>query len=69
MNVPTYIVDDPNLVKQICIKDFDSFTNHAKFAAADGDALFSRAMVVLNDTEWKNMRTILSPAFTGMIYF
>ena len=62
---PIYVVRDLELVKQICIKDFDHFVNHRIQLDENHDPLFGRALFAMRDTRWRNMRTILSPAFTG----
>ncbi|XP_053664376.1 probable cytochrome P450 9f2 [Anopheles marshallii] len=62
---PIYVVRDLELVKQICIKDFDHFINHRIQLDENHDPLFGRALFAMRDTRWRNMRTVLSPAFTG----
>uniref|UniRef100_A0A182KH02 Cytochrome P450 n=1 Tax=Anopheles christyi TaxID=43041 RepID=A0A182KH02_9DIPT len=62
---PIYVVRDLELVKQICIKDFDHFVNHRIELDEDHDPLFGRALFAMRDSRWRNMRTVLSPAFTG----
>lgn len=65
MGRPTYVIEDPELVKQICVKEFDSFVNHIEITNVDDDPMFTRALVALRDNEWKEIRTSLSPVFTG----
>lgn len=62
---PIYVLRDLELVKQVCIKDFDHFLNHRIELDADHDPLFGRALFAMRDNRWRNMRTVLSPAFTG----
>ncbi|XP_058064803.1 probable cytochrome P450 9f2 [Anopheles bellator] len=62
---PIYVIRDLELVKQICIKDFDHFLNHRMELDENHDPLFGRALFAMRDTRWKNMRAVLSPAFTG----
>lgn len=65
MSTPTYIIEDPELVKQICVKNFDSFMNHLDLGSTENDPLFNRALISMKDNEWKEMRSSLSPVFTG----
>ena len=59
-----FYVTDPELVKKITTKDFDSFVNHdTTFAHAD--KLFGRTLIMLEDKKWKNMRSTMSPIFTS----
>lgn len=65
MDKPTYVIEDPELVKQICVKEFDSFVNHIEITNSGDDPLFTKALVALRDNEWREMRSSLSPVFTG----
>lgn len=62
---PTYIILDPELVKQITIRDFDHFVNHQFDIHEESDKLFGRSLFIMRDQRWKDMRATLSPAFTG----
>lgn len=62
---PVYVVCDFELIKQICIKDFEHFTDRRFQFNEETDPIFSNALFALNGIRWKNMRAILSPAFTG----
>lgn len=66
------MVRDPDLIKQITIKDFDHFINHRNVfgTASDDDPhdmsnLFGSSLFSMRDARWKDMRSTLSPAFTG----
>lgn len=58
---------DPVAIKQITVKDFDHFMDHRGLSNSDNNAneLLGKALSVLTGQKWKNMRTTLSPAFTG----
>ncbi|XP_038104998.1 cytochrome P450 9e2 isoform X2 [Culex quinquefasciatus] len=62
---PVYMVKDVELVKKICIKDFNHFVNHRTQFSAEHDPLFANSLFSMNDSRWRNMRSVLSPAFTG----
>ena len=59
------LIKDPALVKQIGVKDFEYFLNHRKLASEKLDPLFAKGLFLLQDQKWKDMRSTLSPAFTG----
>lgn len=59
-----YVVIDPELAKQIFIKDFDHFVNHNE-ATSQLDRVFDRSLFSLHNNEWRDMRTTLSPMFTS----
>lgn len=62
---PLYVIRDPDLVKQICIKDFDIFVNHRVAIDKHVDPMFGRNLFVIKDQRWREMRNMMSPAFTG----
>lgn len=62
---PVFVIRDPDLIKQVTIQDFDSFVNHQAGFDMEMDSLVSRSLFFSKNQHWKDMRTILSPAFTG----
>lgn len=61
---PTIIIKDPELLRELTIKHFDNFTDHADFAL-DIDPLFSKNLFQLHGQKWREYRTMLSPSFTA----
>lgn len=62
---PSYFVRDPELIKAIAVKDFDHFVNHAFQIDKELDPLMGRILFNINDEKWRQLRSILSPLFTG----
>lgn len=62
---PVFIIRDPDLIKRITVQDFEHFLNHQGNFDVEGDSLLARSLFFSRDQQWKEMRTILSPAFTG----
>uniref|UniRef100_A0A182MV04 Uncharacterized protein n=1 Tax=Anopheles culicifacies TaxID=139723 RepID=A0A182MV04_9DIPT len=68
---PMFVIRDPELVKRITVKDFDHFINHRQLISTDSSnfdnspVLFTKALFNLNGQRWRNVRTTLSPTFTG----
>lgn len=62
---PAIFIQDPDIIKQLGIKEFDSFVNHESFTTAVSDELFSNSLFMMQDEKWRVMRSTLSPAFTG----
>uniref|UniRef100_A0A336LNI4 CSON013237 protein n=1 Tax=Culicoides sonorensis TaxID=179676 RepID=A0A336LNI4_CULSO len=62
---PGLIVQSPEIIKQLCIKDFENFVNHRGFGESEIDELFNNSLFLMKDQRWKDMRATLSPAFTG----
>ncbi|XP_064612401.1 cytochrome P450 3A9-like [Liolophura sinensis] len=60
---PLINIADPDIVKQICIKEFPKFVNRPVLVPLSP---VQNAMVsVLKDDHWKFVRSILSPAFSS----
>ncbi|KAG4075135.1 hypothetical protein HA402_006152 [Bradysia odoriphaga] len=65
MRKPTYCLRDPELLKQLAVKDFDHFEDHRSFVDEKVDAMFGNSLIMLKGSKWRDMRATLSPAFTG----
>ncbi|XP_063915547.1 cytochrome P450 9e2-like isoform X2 [Zophobas morio] len=63
--LPTLLLRDPDLIKQITVKDFDHFVDHRTFFPEDSDPLWVKNLSALTGNKWREMRTKLSPAFTS----
>lgn len=59
---PTLTITDPELVKQMLVKDFSSFVNRAPFP---GGGQTNKMLFFLENEHWKRVRAITSPAFTS----
>nr|WIT94146.1 cytochrome P450 monooxygenase CYP9FD4 [Euwallacea interjectus] len=63
---PLFLVKDPELIKQLAIKDFDHFTDHQGFAISeDAEPLWSKNLFSLRGHRWREMRGLLSGSFTS----
>nr|QOW41329.1 cytochrome P450 monooxygenase CYP9G18 [Conogethes punctiferalis] len=65
LTTPIIVIRDPELIKQITVKDFDHFVNHREFFTEDLEPLFGASLLMMKGDRWRDMRTTLSPAFTG----
>lgn len=65
-NRPVFVLNDPQLIKQVLIKNFDHFIDHPSFTN-DGniEPIMYNSLILLTGEKWRNMRSVLSPAFTG----
>ncbi|XP_077285508.1 uncharacterized protein LOC143910785 [Arctopsyche grandis] len=62
---PLIVIKDLDLLKQIAIKDFDTFHDHRNFANSNHEDLFGNILFVMQGEKWREMRSALSPAFTS----
>ncbi|XP_011160035.1 cytochrome P450 9e2 [Solenopsis invicta] len=59
------VLRDLELIKSIGIKNFDSFQDHQFFGNDTQDPLFGTNLFALRGDKWREMRVLLSPAFTA----
>lgn len=57
------IINDPELIKDIMIKDFHVFTNRRYYHFGE---IFDLSIVNSHDENWKRIRSIVSPSFTSL---
>lgn len=62
---PIYFLRDPEIIKQICVKDFHHFADHPKNILGVNDPYLENALLLLTGQKWRDVRTSLSPIFTG----
>lgn len=62
---PTYMVRDPELIRQLTIKNFDHFQDHRVIVDSDTDKLFGNSLLMMKGQKWREMRATMSPVFTG----
>lgn len=71
MTTKMFVLRDPEVIKKITVKDFEYFVDRRPLFGAnkedDGNEniLFNKTLVGMVDQRWRDMRAILSPAFTG----
>ncbi|KAF2901229.1 hypothetical protein ILUMI_04957, partial [Ignelater luminosus] len=63
---PTLMIRDPELIKQITVKDFDVFPERQQFIPEGIDPLWDKNLFSMKGgQQWQDMRATLSPSFTG----
>ncbi|KAF5306323.1 hypothetical protein FQA39_LY09021 [Lamprigera yunnana] len=64
--LPFLVIRDPELMKRIFVKDFDTFPQHTPFISKDVDPLWNKNLFAMEDAEeWHELRATLSPSFTS----
>ena len=61
---PSLVVGDPELLKQITVKDFPSFRNRFQFQRPFTET-FAKAVFVARDETWKRIRNTLTQTFSA----
>jgi cytochrome P450 family 9 len=62
---PIVVIRDLELIKSVAIKNFDAFHDHLFFGTETQDPLFGTNLFALRGDKWRDVRTLLSPAFTA----
>lgn len=60
---PSLVVGDPELLKQIMVKDFPHFRN--RFAIQKPDEVIGKNVFIAREDDWKRIRNTLTPTFTA----
>ncbi|XP_067143006.1 cytochrome P450 3A11-like [Centruroides vittatus] len=62
-NKPMICIAEPHILKNIFVKDFNTFHNRVKVET--GNQLFDKSMFFTEDDDWKRIRCIVSPTFSS----
>ncbi|XP_064612535.1 cytochrome P450 3A11-like [Liolophura sinensis] len=63
---PMLVVGDLDMLREITVKEFNSFTNRRDFGAAEiAEPPVTEFLTVLQDDDWRHNRNTLTPAFSG----
>jgi hypothetical protein len=62
---PSLLIREPQLVKNILVKDFYTFMDHILSLEGNIDPLAGNCLPVLKGQIWYNLRTHLTPVFTS----
>lgn len=61
---PSLLINDPDLVKCVLVKDAHNFLNRVQTADEKADPLTAKAVFALKDAKWKHIRLSMTPIFT-----
>ncbi|KAF5287162.1 hypothetical protein FQA39_LY16040 [Lamprigera yunnana] len=63
---PVLIVKDPELLKTVMVKEFDTFPEHRRMLSENADPLWTQSIFAIKGGEkWRKLRSILSPFFNS----
>jgi cytochrome P450 family 6 len=64
LSIPMFIVRDPDIIKNMLVKDFPNFHNRGFFSDEEMEPLTGH-LFLLSGKRWRNLRVKLSPTFTS----
>jgi cytochrome P450 family 6 len=62
---PSLLIRDPELLKNILVKNFQTFMDHMISVEDKFDPLFGNSLPLLKGQLWRHLRTNLTPVFTS----
>ncbi|XP_020298107.1 cytochrome P450 9e2-like [Pseudomyrmex gracilis] len=62
---PVILIRDLELVKSVMVKNFNTFMDHIDFVDETLDPLIGNLLIALRGEKWREVRSVLSPAFTS----
>ncbi|KAL0100758.1 hypothetical protein PUN28_019260 [Cardiocondyla obscurior] len=62
---PIVIIRDLDLIKTIGVKNFETFIDHRALIDEDIDPLLGKNLMALRGERWRDVRALLTPAFTS----
>ncbi|XP_024941659.1 cytochrome P450 6k1 isoform X2 [Cephus cinctus] len=65
LQTPSLLIRDPDLIKNILVKDFNYFCDRYSGGDGDFDPVGRKNLFMTNNPHWKTLRTHFSPIFTG----
>lgn len=62
---PSFMINDPDIIRDITVKDYEYFLNHYFQLDKQLDPLLGRTLFSMKNQPWRDMRSTMSPLFTG----
>ncbi|XP_060066309.1 cytochrome P450 3A8-like [Ylistrum balloti] len=62
---PILYIADPKLLKEIMVKEFNSFVNRRDLFAVAIDAKMSEMLTIIKDDHWRHVRHTMTPTFSS----
>jgi cytochrome P450 family 9 len=59
-NQPTYFIRDPEMIKHLAVKEFDSFTDHRLILSKETEPLFAKGLFGMTGQRWKG-KLLITP--------
>ncbi|KYM96123.1 PREDICTED: cytochrome P450 9e2-like [Cyphomyrmex costatus] len=64
ITTPLFLLRDPELIKTIVVKNFETFSDRPGFSDVN-NPLLEKSLFSLRGEKWRDVRTLLSPSFTS----
>lgn len=53
---PAFIIRDPEIIKRLSVKEFESFSEHRKMIPTETDPIIGNSLFFMKGQEWKGMK-------------
>lgn len=53
---PTFIIRDPEIIKRLVVKEFDSFSEHREMFPVETEPMIGKVLFFMKGQEWKGMK-------------
>jgi hypothetical protein len=50
---PSYFIRDPEIIKKLTVKEFESFPEHRDLIPVDADPIFGRSLFFMKGQDWR----------------
>jgi len=64
LSKPQFMIRDLDVIRSVCVKDFDHFVDHRDFSNSDLDRYSGKMLFFMAGEPWKQLRAKMSPTFT-----
>lgn len=55
---PSYVIRDPEIIKKLAVKEFESFSEHREMIATDNDPILAKALFFMKGQDWKGEKNL-----------
>lgn len=66
---PSYFIRDPEIIKKLTVKEFESFPEHRNLIPVDSDPIFGKSLFFMTGQDWKGQKNFKSLTLKSNFHF